>query len=316
MDTAMAASSFNTSVFVGTGNPRWGYDPYCYSYYDYTPPRYYDPYLNGYYPVGYRPPVGLRSLPSLRLASGKRLLPPAEPRLECDDSQLPQPRVGLPELRLRFERAGPTASARSAGRLRRRQATIPPETNYRPPPPIRTSRPSARPTQEVPGQGRYQINEARPAGTPLSVPLQHARGCRPAAVFQGTSCRANDAQPQAASSQRQITPAGTSGQCPRTPPGAHPPQAQRTQPANPRQAKAREARTQPTAEAARGDVIRNRTEESAAPRATPSPPAAPDRGGGVPAKPAAAATSARRANPPCHRRSGRRGPFGTSRPSP
>lgn len=48
-------SSFSTSVFVGTGNPRWGYDPYCYSYYDYTRRAYYDPYLNGYYPVGYRP---------------------------------------------------------------------------------------------------------------------------------------------------------------------------------------------------------------------------------------------------------------------
>lgn len=50
-------SSFSTSVFVGTGNSRWGYDPYCYSYYDYTRRAYYDPYLNGYYPIGYRPPV-------------------------------------------------------------------------------------------------------------------------------------------------------------------------------------------------------------------------------------------------------------------
>jgi hypothetical protein len=50
-------SSFNTSIFVSTGNPRWGYDPYCYSYYDYHRRCYYDPYLNGYYPIGYRPPV-------------------------------------------------------------------------------------------------------------------------------------------------------------------------------------------------------------------------------------------------------------------
>jgi hypothetical protein len=49
--------SFSTSVFVGTGNPRWGYDPGCYSYYDYNRRAYYDPYLNGYYPIGYRPPV-------------------------------------------------------------------------------------------------------------------------------------------------------------------------------------------------------------------------------------------------------------------
>jgi len=50
-------SSFSTSVFVGTGDPRWGYDPHCYSYYDYYSHRYYDPYLNGYYPIGYRPPI-------------------------------------------------------------------------------------------------------------------------------------------------------------------------------------------------------------------------------------------------------------------
>lgn len=50
-------SNFSTSVFVGTGDPRWGYDPYCYSYYDYRSRRYYDPYLYGYYPIGYRPPI-------------------------------------------------------------------------------------------------------------------------------------------------------------------------------------------------------------------------------------------------------------------
>ena len=50
-------SNFSTSVFVGTGDPRWGYDPERYSYYDYHRRCYYDPYLDGYYPVGYRPPV-------------------------------------------------------------------------------------------------------------------------------------------------------------------------------------------------------------------------------------------------------------------
>ena len=50
-------SNFSTSLFVSTGDPRWGYDPYCYSYYDYRSRRYYDPYLYGYYPVGYRPAV-------------------------------------------------------------------------------------------------------------------------------------------------------------------------------------------------------------------------------------------------------------------
>lgn len=47
----------STSVFVSTGDPRWGYDPVSYTYYDYHRRCYYDPYLYGYYPVGYRPPV-------------------------------------------------------------------------------------------------------------------------------------------------------------------------------------------------------------------------------------------------------------------
>ena len=32
----------STSLFISTGNPRWGYDPSCYSYYDYTTRCYYD----------------------------------------------------------------------------------------------------------------------------------------------------------------------------------------------------------------------------------------------------------------------------------
>lgn len=50
-------SGFSTTYFVSTGDPRWGYDPYCHSYYDYRRRCYYDPYLYGYYPVGYRPPA-------------------------------------------------------------------------------------------------------------------------------------------------------------------------------------------------------------------------------------------------------------------
>ena len=49
--------SYNTSLFISTGNSRWGYDPHSYCYYDYNRRAYYDPYLRGYYPVGYRPPV-------------------------------------------------------------------------------------------------------------------------------------------------------------------------------------------------------------------------------------------------------------------
>ena len=50
-------STFSTTYFVSTGDPYWGYDPYVRSYYCYRTRRYYDPYLYGYYPVGYRPPV-------------------------------------------------------------------------------------------------------------------------------------------------------------------------------------------------------------------------------------------------------------------
>lgn len=49
-------SSFSTSVFVSTGSSRWGYDPHVNCYYDYNRRAYYDPFLYGYYPVGYRPP--------------------------------------------------------------------------------------------------------------------------------------------------------------------------------------------------------------------------------------------------------------------
>ena len=48
-------SNFSTSFFVSTGNPRWAYDPYAGCYFDHTRRAYYDPYLYGYYPVGYRP---------------------------------------------------------------------------------------------------------------------------------------------------------------------------------------------------------------------------------------------------------------------
>lgn len=50
-------SSFTTTYFISTGNPRWGYDPRVNCYYDYHRRAYYDPYLYGYYPVGYRPPL-------------------------------------------------------------------------------------------------------------------------------------------------------------------------------------------------------------------------------------------------------------------
>lgn len=50
-------SGYSSSVFISTGDPEWAYDPYLFSYYNYRRRCYYDPYLNGFYPVGYRPPV-------------------------------------------------------------------------------------------------------------------------------------------------------------------------------------------------------------------------------------------------------------------
>lgn len=52
-----SGGSYSSSVFISTGDSRWGYDPSCNSYYDYTRRAYYDPFLYGYYPVGYRPPI-------------------------------------------------------------------------------------------------------------------------------------------------------------------------------------------------------------------------------------------------------------------
>lgn len=52
-----SGGSYSSSVFISTGDSRWGYDPYCHSYYDYHRRAYYDPFLYSYYPVGYRPPV-------------------------------------------------------------------------------------------------------------------------------------------------------------------------------------------------------------------------------------------------------------------
>ncbi len=47
----------SSSVFIRTSSSRWGYDPHCRSYYDYHRKAYYCPWLRGYYPTGFRPPV-------------------------------------------------------------------------------------------------------------------------------------------------------------------------------------------------------------------------------------------------------------------
>ncbi len=66
----------STTVFFSTGDPRWGYDPVCRSYYDYTRKCYYDPYLNGYYPRGYRPTIVVGAPHPHGWNPGKKFCPP------------------------------------------------------------------------------------------------------------------------------------------------------------------------------------------------------------------------------------------------
>jgi hypothetical protein len=67
---------YSSSVFISTGSPEWGYDPHCYSYYNYHRRCYYDPYLNGFYPVGYRPPVFTGCAHPYGWRPGARYCPP------------------------------------------------------------------------------------------------------------------------------------------------------------------------------------------------------------------------------------------------
>lgn len=55
--------SVSTSLFVSTGDSRWGYDPGCFAYYDYRRSCYYDPFARCYYPSGVRPVLIGRSHP-------------------------------------------------------------------------------------------------------------------------------------------------------------------------------------------------------------------------------------------------------------
>lgn len=55
--------SVSTSLFVSTGDSRWGYDPTCFAYYDHRRSCYYDPFARCYYPSGVRPVLIGRSHP-------------------------------------------------------------------------------------------------------------------------------------------------------------------------------------------------------------------------------------------------------------
>ena len=69
-----SGGGFGSSVFVSTGDPRWAYDPTLYCYFDRTRRCYYDPFLFGYYPVGYIP-VGIRGCPHPYGWSGSGICP-------------------------------------------------------------------------------------------------------------------------------------------------------------------------------------------------------------------------------------------------
>lgn len=74
-------STASGSAFISTGNSQWGYDPTYRAYYNYNRKAYYDPYLNGYYPTGYRPQrVYGAPHPHGYNGSGKYIAPPRNVR--------------------------------------------------------------------------------------------------------------------------------------------------------------------------------------------------------------------------------------------
>ena len=66
----------SSSVFIRTSNNRWGYDPNCRSYYDYSRNAYYCPWLRGYYPRGYRPTLVVGMPHPRGWAPGRSVCPP------------------------------------------------------------------------------------------------------------------------------------------------------------------------------------------------------------------------------------------------
>jgi hypothetical protein len=215
-------SSFNTSVFVGTGNPRWGYDPYSYSYYDYTRRAYYDPYLNGYYPVGYRPRAvyGVSHPYGWRPGSGY-CRPPGRVS-----------NVAIHNYRNResaYRNSGYVSSGRSYGQRPAQGGygggDYPYSRQHQ------DSRPSGRPNQEVSGQGRYPGNDAV-----RQTPRYPSRYNTPVTSGQQEVSGRGRTQYPPQQSQRQLAPPDLA----RAPRQA-PPQAQRPQ-QQAQQAKIREAR--------------------------------------------------------------------------
>jgi hypothetical protein len=225
-------NNFSTSVFVGTGNPRWGYDPYCYSYYDYTRRAYYDPYLNGYYPVGYRPPVvyGVSHPHGWRPGKGY-CRPPSRVS-----------NVTIHNYRNResaYRNSGYISSGRSYGRRPVQEGYGGGVHPYSPP--YRDSRPASKPYQQGSGEGRYRNYEpVRQAprypsryNTPVTAGQQEFSG---RGRMQYPPQQSQNAQRQT----RQLAPPDEA-RAPRQRMQQPQPQAQKSQPRN-SQAKARGSR--------------------------------------------------------------------------
>lgn len=219
-------SSFNTSVFVGTGNPRWGYDPYCYSYYDYNRRAYYDPYLNGYYPVGYRPRAVYGVSHPYGWSPGSGYCRPPS-RVS---------NVAIHNYRNResaYRNSGYISSGRSYG-----GGNYPyPGQNSGYSRPYQESRPSGRPNQEISGQGRYTSDDVV-----RQAPRYPSRYNTPATARQqeisgtGRYFPTPQAMPSAQRQIRQLAPPDEARA-----PRQSQPKAQRSQP-QAAQAKTRESR--------------------------------------------------------------------------
>ncbi len=217
-------SSFNTSVFVGTGNPRWGYDPYSYSYYDYNRRAYYDPYLNGYYPVGYRPRAvyGVSHPHGWRPGSGY-CRPPS--RVSNVTIQNYRNRESV------YRSSGYISSGRSYGQ-RPVQGGYGggsyPAQNGAYSRQYQESRSSGRPNQEISGQGRYHGSD-----TVRQAPRYPSRYNTPASVRQqevsGTGRWLSPSQANQ-NAQRQVRQLAPPDQSRAPSPRAKQPQAQNPQP--------------------------------------------------------------------------------------
>ena len=280
----------------------------------------------------------LWSCPSVRLASGKPVLPPTGPRFECDDHELPQPRVrptGIAVTSVAGKLRSPTAAG---GPLRR---------DLRPTSVHSGSQAAGKATNPAPSTeygpfvrhsllaGATRKNPFRPARHPDRKPQQRSTRWRPAGLTLSVAVTTTPVAASARPAIFQRQDRAVQGD-PRNRQAARTPQRQIRQLAPPDQSRGNRQAAQPRqsqgrSSQSRSDDRRGTTQENVA-----IPVAADPQLTGLSTRPATvsfasrrsrsrrrrskdyrgdATTSARTSNPPCRRRSGRHGPFGTSCPS-